>query len=258
MSALDRIVAFVKAVSSTVEGENSEARYNVTGAGGFRVGAGGAITNGSGDDGDDAGEQASSQEGYASLGVVGRPLPPDGNLFAEAAALRTDDGLLPFGWRDLRLSRAVNPGGGAATPTEGQLMFAGYGGAFLSHAMAPDAPGSNISTWYLPFDFDGDGVPQKAHVVSMDPTPGNSTIQLVHADGVVVALTEDAGGGAPGITWAVDDATFGSMKPGEVTISANKIMLKGNVYVGAQAEAGLPLLAGAASPPCPSLFVSPV
>jgi hypothetical protein len=120
-----------------------------------------------------------------------------------------------------------------------------------------DGDGPDVSTWYVPFDPDGSGNPQKAHVISIDPTPGNSSISIAHASGLFLMLTEDSGAG-PGITWAVDSSTFGRMSAGEFTVNAAKIMLKGNVYVGAAAEAGLPLLAGPASPPCPSLFVSPV
>lgn len=249
MSALDAVAAFVKVIGSALVGQNAETVFNVQAIGGFG-GDGDA-----GDDSDGAGEQASGQVGYSSLGILGRPLPPEGPLFAEAVALRVDGGLAPFGWRDMRLHAAVNPGGAGGTPAVGQLVFAGYGGAMLSHAMTADPVGSqraNLATWYVPFDFDADGVPQKAHTISIDPTPGNSSISIVHADGVFFSLTED------GVTWAVDAATFGRMKAGEVLIQAAKIMLKGNVYIGAQAEAGAPLLAGPISPPCPSLFVSPV
>ncbi len=265
MSFVDQIVAFGKVVASSLTEPNSEAVYNISGISGFRTDASGAVLPDAGDDRDEAGEQAPGQEAYQSLGIVGRPLPPDvddPDLFAEALSLRTADGLLPFAYRDLRFARALNPGGGATTPQEGQVLFVGYGGAFLSHALTADPVGSkraNISTLYVPFDFDGEGVPQKAHMISIDPTPGNSSISLVHADGLFFTLTEDAdGGGKPGFSWAVDNDTFGTCIPGEYTVSAAKIMLKGNVYLGAQAELGLPLLAGPASPPSPSVFVSPV
>jgi hypothetical protein len=253
MSALDAVAAFVKVLGSALVGDSAETVFNVQAIGGF----GGA--EGEGDDRDGAGEQASGQVGYSSLGILGRPLPPEGALFAEAVALRVDGGLHPFGWRDMRLHAAVNPGGSGGTPAAGQVVFAGYGGAMLSHALTDDPVGSaraNLATWYVPFDFDGDGVPQKAHTISIDPTPGNSSISIAHASGVFLTLTEDAGGG-PGITWAVDASTFGRMKAGEVLIQATRIMLKGNVYIGAAAEAGVPLLGGPISPPCPSLFVSP-
>lgn len=253
MSFLDNVVAFAKVIASALAGPSSEVVYNMTAGGGFKLDAQGNVVE---DDSDEAGEQATDQVGYGPLGWIGRPLPPDGIEFAEAACLRNDDGLAPFGWRDPRINRALNPGGSGGTPAPGQLLFAGYHGAFLSHAAQDD--GSTISTWYVPHDFDADGVPAKAHTISIDPTPGNSSISIVHASGLFLQLTENTGGGAPGIVAAVDDTTFARIKPGEVWIQASKIMLKGNVYLGAQAEAGLPLLAGAASPPSPSVFVSPV
>lgn len=245
MTALDAVAAFVKIVGSAlVGGEPTFSLRAIGGFGGF---------DGGGDDSDAGGEQASGQVGYSALGVVGRPLPPEGSRFAEAVALRIDDGLSPVAWRDLRLFDAVRP-------EPGQLAFAGYGGAVLSHAMTDGDVGSkpaNRATWYVPFDFDSSGVPQKAHTISIDPTPGQSSIALVHADGVFVSLTEDTGAG-PGVVVSVDGETFLRMSPGQVTIQAAQIMLKGNVAVGRQAETGLPLLPGAASQGCPSLYVSAV
>ncbi len=249
MSFLNHVLEFCKVIASSVGGTNTTTLYNLTGIGGFD------------DDDSDAGaEQAHEQECFTGLGLIGRPLPPEGELFCEALSARTEDGLVPLAFRDLRLHRALNPGGTPTTPAAGQLMFVGYGGAFLSHALTAANTGSrkgNVSTLYVPHDFDAGGVPQKAHAISIDPTPGNSSITLVHASGLVLTLTENAGAG-PGIVASVDDSTFLRMSAGELTLQAAKVMLKGAVYLGAQAEAGLPLLPGVASPPGPSVFVSPV
>lgn len=250
MSVLDQIVAFVKVVASELV--RGEPTFNVTAVGGFTFADGRPIAV---DNSDEAGEPATEQVAYGPLGVIGRPLPPDADAFAEAVALRIDGGLAPIAWRDVRLFDAL----GGAAPAAGQIMLAGYGGAFLSLAMTPEPVGSrkaNISTWYVPYAFDADGAPAKAHTIAIDPTPGNSSITLVHGDGVVFSLSEDVGAG-PGIAWAVDGATFGRMSAGEVTIQAARIMLRGNVYLGRQAEAGAPLLGGPISPPSPSVFVSP-
>lgn len=259
MSVIDGIIEFAKAIASEVSGPNSAVLYNLTGAPGFRVDAEGNPVDS--DDNDEAGEQAISQTGYQSLGIVGRPLPPDGELHAETVSARTGDGMEPFAWRDLRINRALNPTGAGTAPAEGQVLFAGYGGGFVSHRPTDGNTGSKpgtVTTIYVPADFDADGVPQKAHAIVLDPTPGNSSVQLIHADGVFLSLTEDVGIGEPGISWSTSDESFGRVSESEVLIQAPKIMLKGNVYVGAQPETGVPLLAGAASPPCPSLFVSPV
>jgi len=244
MSALNRVIEFCRVVTSSLGEANSATLYNVEGIDGF---------------GDGDGESASDQEVFGALGVISRPLPPEGDLFAEAIAARGDDGLLPFALRDLRIHQAINAGGSSA-PAEGQTMFAGYGGAFLSHALGAvsGSKKANVSVIYVPYAFDGDGAPTKAHAIIVDPTSGNSSIQLVHGDGVFFTLTEDAGNGSPGIVWATDNATFGRMGGGEFTVNAEKIMLKGTCYLGAQAESGSVLVAGAGSPPSLSTFVSPV
>lgn len=244
MSALDAVLSFAKAVASSIVGR--EPVYNLAGAGGFRSDSSGAVTDTT--DADEAGEVAAEQWGYGPLGLVARPLPPDSRGFAEAAALRVDGGLLPIGWRDLRLYESL--GGAGGTPAAGQVMLAGYGGAFLAHSI--NAAGDNVSTWYVPHARNSDGVPQAAHAIAIDPTEGNSSITVLHASGAVVTLTDQ------GITLAVDGETFLALSPGACTINAAKVTIKGNVYLGAQAEAGAPLLPGPASPPSPSVFVSPV
>lgn len=259
MSAFDQLLSFVKVISSQVTGPNAATSINASGFAGLLITADGTVI--SEDTSDEAGELAHEQELFGTLGFFGRPLPPAGELFAEALVARTGDGLVPIAFRDLRINRAINPGGAPLTPAEGQLGIGGYGGGFLSFSLTAAPVGSaraNIAVLYVPHDFDADGIPQKAHVIAVDPTPGNSSIQLIHASGVVLTLTEDAGNGEPGIVWAADAGSFGRITPSDFVVQCPKIMLKGNVYVGAQAELGAPLLAGPTSPPCPSLFVSPV
>lgn len=251
MSILDRVIQFARVVSSTLGEINQATLYNLEGAGGFEIDSAGNVTGLA--DGDGQGEQAVAQEVYSALGIVARPLPPEGDLFTEALAARTEDGLVPFALRDLRIHRAINAGGTSA-PAAGQIMLGGYGGAFVSHTHDTSS-GEDVTTVYVPYDFNGSGVPQKAHAITIDPSSG---INMVHGDGVFLSLTDDAGTGDPGIVWATDASTFGRIGGGEVLVHAAKITLKGNVYAGAQPEVGLPLLAGASSPACPSLFLSPV
>lgn len=243
MSFLNQVLEFCKVIASSVGGTNTTTLYDVAGIGGFD------------DESDAAGEQAHEQECFTGLGLVGRPLPPDGALFCEAACARTEDGLVPLSFRDLRLHRALNASGAAVTPAAGQLMFVGYGGAFLSHALTAENTGSkkgNVSTWYCPYSFSGDGTPSKAMAIALDPSEPKPNLTIVHGSGAIITLTDD------GITLAIDGSTFMTLRPGEFSVTAAKIMLKGNCYLGAQAEAGLPLLPGVASPPGPSVFVSPV
>jgi hypothetical protein len=247
VSFLNHVVEFCKVIASSVAGTNGATLFNVAGIAGFEPG-------------EDQGEQAHEQEVFQSLGVIGRPLPPEADLFAEALAVRTEDGLLPIGYRDLRLHRAVNPSGTPTTPREGQTMFVGYGGAFLSHSMTAEPTGSkrgNVTTLYVPYAFDGAGVPQKAHAIIINPSDDASSISLVHGDGIFFTLSEETGTG-PGLLASVGGSTFLRMTAGELTLQAEKVLLKGNVYLGRSAEAGVQLLGGPVSPPCPSLFVSPV
>lgn len=255
MSLVDTVIAFGKVLGSRLLGPRSEPVYNVEGIAEFAgFGSGQADTSPS------RGEQATDQLGYGPLGFLSRPLPPDAGGAAETVNLRMDGGLNPIAWRDLRICDAVNPGGSGGTPGGGQQCFAGYGGAMLTHSMTSAVSGSrkaNISTWYVPYEFDGSGVPTKAHTISIDPSTGNQSISIVHGDGLFLTLTHDSGAG-PGIVAAVDGATFLRMSAGELSLNAARILLKGNVYLGAEAEAGVPLFGGPISPPCPSLFVSPV
>lgn len=258
MSFLNHVVEFVKVIASSVGSKNGAVLYDVAGIAGFATDESGAITGE--DASDEAGEQAQEQEAYQALGVIGRPLPPDGDMFAEALSVRTEDGLTPFAFRDLRLHRAINGGGPPTAPREGQLMFAGYGGAFLSHSMTAGNSGSkraNVTTLYVPYAFDSGGAPTKAHAIIIDPTTDNSSISIVHGDGVILTLTEETGTG-PGIVASVGGSTFLRMSAGELTLQAERVLLKGNVFIGRAAEAGVQLLGGPVSPPCPSLFVSPV
>ena len=132
MGAFDQIAAFVRVLSSELLGTHFEPAFSGASIGDFG-------DDGAPDDSDDVGEPMRSQSGFGALGIIGRPLAPSGGIFAEAIALRVDGGLQPLAWRDLRLNRILNPGGSGGTPAEGKLLFAGYGGAFLSHALTAAA-----------------------------------------------------------------------------------------------------------------------
>lgn len=251
MSLVDQVCAFGRVLASRLS--NGEPVYNVAGIAEFA-----GFGSGAADLTDSKGEQASDQVGYASLGTFGRPLPPNADGEAEVVALRTDNALNPIGWRDLRLYKAINANGSGGAPADGQTGTAGYGGGMLTHAQSSSASGSripDIGTWYLPYQFDGSGLPTKALTISLNPV--DQSISILHSDGPRIDLLHDTGNG-PGMVFTVDGSTFCRLTAGEFTVSAAKIMLKGNVYVGREAEAGCPLYPGPISPPCPSLFLSPV
>jgi hypothetical protein len=112
-------------------------------------------------------------------------------------------------------------------------------------------------TLYVPVEFTA-GVASKAHLfqIGLDSN-GKRVIHIVHSDGYLISIDQD-----DGVQIRTSDTeTFFAMKPGEITMQAQKIMLKGNVYAGAQAEAGVPLASmvmPGATPPCPTLYLSPV
>ncbi len=241
------MIAAVRVLSSTLLGRVGEPAFNVSAIGDFETDA---------DADPNQGENAPEQLAHGPLGFISRPLDPDSDGFAEAIALRVDGGLQPFGWRDLRLNALVNPGG-ATTPQKGQQMLVGYGGGFLSHSLTAAASGSrkaNILTWYCPHQFSG-STPAKAHAIILDPTNGNSNVTVVHANGCRITLADDTGNG-PGILLSVDGQTFARMTAGEFSVSAERILLKGNVYLGATAELGIPFAGGPAMPPSSSVFLS--
>jgi len=255
VSVLDQVLEFAKVLGSSVLGRNSAVAYNLAGTGTFLEDAAGDVF--ADDPTDESGERADEQPGYQALGIVYRPLPPEGELFCESVAARTSDGLEPFAYRDLRINRALNPAGAGAVPKEGQGFFAGYAGAFLSHELGATDSGDqkpNVTTLYLPYSFSA-GVPAKAHAIVIDPYVG---IQLVNGEGAFLSLANDVGNGEPGIVWGMSAGSFGRISASEAFVQAPKIYLKGNVYLGASAETGVPLLIGPSSPPGPSIYISPL
>jgi len=105
-------------------------------------------------------------------------------------------------------------------------------------------------------------VAQKAHVITLDPTSGNESISVVHANGAAILLQDDLLGGS--VQLQSPDSPSGSglkvavvtLKPGEINLQADQIVINGTVKIG-DPNLGVPLLAGPASAPCPRLFLSP-
>lgn len=122
---------------------------------------------------------------HGALGVVSRPLDPDNTGAAEALCVRSSDGLVVAAMKDLRLEQQ------AAVPLKkGTIRLSGYRGATVSVSVAESGTGSVI-TLYVPFEHDADGVPQKAHVLAMDPTSGQENVTLAAASGAAVLLGSD-------------------------------------------------------------------
>lgn len=248
MGAFDFVSQFARVLGSSINPKTYAIQVDLGGIGSFEES----------ETADDQGEVSPQSEFFGSLGFVGRPRNKQTikgiEYFCEALCMRTADGLVPVSWRDLRLN-SFFPNG----VPEGRIGMVGYGGGFhtidLTEANNGDQK-TSIHFIYAPYSF-SNGTPSKAMAICLDTTPGAENISM------------SIGGGTSGYQMTMNEAdglqvrtpntgTCFNIREEEVLITAKKIMLKGNVYVGSQAEAGIPLLAGAASPPCPSLFVSSV
>lgn len=254
-TASDFVMRFATAQSSSIHRQTGSVQYSVTGIIGFN-GEAGSEADLAYDDGV-AAEGTNDAEIYTAPGIVGRPLPPrviDGEeMHMDVVCVQTVEGLVPVAYRDLRLAMA-----GDAAPGEGVLAFVGYGGGF--HSMTPvesgadPAGGGTIHVIYCPYDFDSDGVAQKAHSIILDPTAGNESIMITHANGLAVTMS-DEDKRALLLKNADGDATLRLDDDG-ITLTATTIVLSGGVIIGEPALA-VPLLPGPASPGSTKLFVSP-
>jgi hypothetical protein len=236
MSWLDNVVQFASVIASSLKknsaNETVDVLYHVEGIEGIEE--------------DGLGER--NEAGiWAALGIVSRPLGPDDDgKNAEVVCLRTADGLIPIATKDTRL-RMQGSG-----PHEGTVALVGYGGGF--HSLDPvggDPQKGTIHVIYCPYNFNSAGVAQKAHVITLDPTSGNESITIVHAEGMAITMSKDK-------EILLKNATGSStltMGPNGITVTG-QINLVGGVVIGNPLTA-LPLLAGVASPPCSTLFVSP-
>ena len=255
-SPSDAVFQFTKVAGSSIAEDSSGAiQYSVVGIQTYELeilenGQGAKITVGTTDDESESQQDA---ELYGALGILGRPLPPDQrdgqDTHMEVLCVREQDSLVPIAARDTRIKM------GPAAPAEGVVAIAGYGGGF--HSLTPVAVGSipdaggTIHVLYCPYDFDSNGVAQKAHSIILDPTTGNESILIAHSDGT--AVTMSAGNL---ILKSPSGASTIVLDEDQILMAAPKIVMNAQVFIGNEATA-VPLLAGAASPPCSTLAVSP-
>lgn len=232
------VLTFCRVLGSAVVGEHSAVLE--------------AVEGGVGDlddqDGDAPGETMPDVEHYGALGVIARPRPPEKvggkELGAEGFGARTTAGTIPLARRDLRLNRRF------PAPKPGTVALVGYGGGFLSF---DDASGgaSSKATLYVPYGrSDVEETASKAMVVAIDPE--QESLMLLHGDGYAVVLDKDNG-----VTLRGDDSTWLRMKGGTLEVVAASINLRGNVALGANTAAAVPLLPGITSQPTFSVFFSP-
>ncbi len=244
----DYVIEFSHVVTSSVNPTTNALQYSIPGIGEMDQANGGSINNDP-----DIGEGTNDADVFGQAAVLVRPLPPqtvDGQIFhLEVVCVRQTDGLTPFATRDLRLKM---PGG---APNEGTVALVGYGGGFLSHSAVNGGAGGTVSLMYCPYDFDSDGNAQKAHSITLDPSAGNESISLVHALGQAMLFQNDGS-----VTMqSVDGQTYVKVEDGQLTLQSAQVVLNGSIFIGDPTlAAAFPLLPGAASPPCPRLFLSPI
>lgn len=183
MGFFDKVFARVTVAKSSLSKQTGQPLYDLSGIG-F-----------SDDPTDSRGESKDSQEAYGSGGVVFRPPPPDKSapdLFCEAIAARTSDGLVPVAFRDKRIIERINRGGGVA-PKEGQILYAGYGGGFLSFELVTTGTRDQAQL-YIPYERNGAGVPTKAHSITLgkDGT-GKPLLSVVSGEGPRLILLDNKG-----------------------------------------------------------------
>jgi hypothetical protein len=249
--SFDAVIGFGRVTGSSLGDNNGSILYDIEGVG-FDANntQDPAFTT-------DNSEIRSQQEVYSALGVVGRPpasAPGDyPDLLLQTMHARVSDGSIPFAFRDPRILKWLNVGGAKTVPKEGQTAFAGYGGSFLSFETLDESNGpTNICVLYCPYSRDENGVPQKAHMFMLDPTAGNESIALVHAEGLAITMTKENG-----IVMTAGPTTMLSIAPGKILGVAAAVSLQGSVSLGANPALAVPLLPGVASPPSLSVFVSP-
>lgn len=244
----DLIVRFSSIVNSSLSTRTGAVQLSVVGIAGMDYEAGTSDPSDA-----TAAENTDNAPQYSAPGIIGRPLAAQSvngsNLQMDVVSIVTADGLVPIGYRDLRLKM----GGGG--PAAGVLAFVGYGGGFVSHTPVPlggdPAGGGTVTTFYCPYDFDAAGNAQKAHTLIMDPTPGNESVMIIHSSGLAISMF----GGALLMKNAAGDATFRLDENG-IVMTGTQIVLSGGVIVGDPATA-VPLLAGPASPGSTKFYVSP-
>jgi len=176
-------------------------------------------------------EIAERQQAWNSgtLAVFANPLDPTTSgrpKQAGAVGLRTADGVVPIAWHDPRVDEAF-PNGVA----KGTVAFAGYGKGFYSISLVDkdDEASPGIHTLYAPYAFDGEGVPAKAHSITLNTKGGKESISVVHAEGHAVLLDQDGNA----IIRSKDGANT-------IQVSNSGIFINGNLTVNGGATIGNP------------------
>lgn len=170
MSLFGNVWAFARVAASSLAGASKAVLVNLERSTGIDV------------------EKSPEARSFGPLGVYGRPEPPtpsaSGNLAAgecEALCARSMDGFEPLVYRDLRITRRMNP-------AVGEVGITQYGGGYVSLKWDRARSGTlvSISAPHL----SGDAV-DESHYLSMDPSDAENSVTLAHRLGHMLSLTKD-------------------------------------------------------------------
>lgn len=170
MSLFGNVWAFARVAASSLAGASKAVLVNLERSTGIDV------------------EKSPEARSFGPLGVYGRPEPPtpsaSGNLAAgecEALCARSMDGFEPLVYRDLRITRRMNP-------AVGEVGITQYGGGYVSLKWDRARSGTlvSISAPHL----SGDAV-DEAHYISMDPSDDGNAAIFAHRSGHGLFLNKD-------------------------------------------------------------------
>lgn len=189
------------------------------------------------------GDSSTGEPQFGPLGRYARPMPPVDKASAtglnpegeaESIGLRLGDNIHQIGaYRDLRLNAQVNP-------AEGAIGDAHYGGGFIEQSWNADKTGTTI-TLYAPHK-DANGAADHASVVTIDSSPGNEAVLVLHKTGASFAITPD---GKVVMANAAGDA-YVEVNDSGVVINGASVNITGSGAIGASNPALAEALAKAA------------
>lgn len=172
-------------------------------------------------------ERAGECVSFGPLGVYGRPEPPtrsaSGALVAgecEALCARGMDGFEPLVYRDLRITRRMNP-------AVGEVGITQYGGGFMSLRWDRDRLGT-VVTLSAPRLDTTSGEVLTSHYLSMDPSNANNAIMLVHRLGTYLAMNKDG----EAILASSDGKATITLKPGGQVVIGGQQSFLGGILAG--------------------------
>jgi hypothetical protein len=135
------------------------------------------------------GTKAEEEPMYSALGVIARPKSPVTTASGvalkgecEVLAVKNDDGMQPFAYKDLRIHARC------PSPAEGDIFLAGYQGGYVSIRAATGTLG-DVVKMYAP-RLNSSGVETAAHYLLLDPhSSASPAIALVHGGGYSIRIT---------------------------------------------------------------------